>query len=170
MTRRSKLGLIALALAVAAVAFAVARSGGGDDAERAAPVPAQPAAEAVTTEAGTTEATTEEVEAETLPAETTAPETQAVAPSPPPKPPVVRTRGGKPVGDLRKLRVHRGEIVSFVVTSDIPEEVHVHGYDLSKDVGPGAPARFRFRAELEGIFEVELEGAGEQIIELRVEP
>jgi hypothetical protein len=60
--------------------------------------------------------------------------------------------------------------VRFTVTSDVAEEVHVHGYDILKEVAPGAPARFRFEATFEGIFEVELERSGEPILELRVEP
>ena len=68
------------------------------------------------------------------------------------------------------MTVAKGETVRFDVTSDIAEEVHVHGYDILQEVGPDAPAHFRFSADLEGIFEVELEGVGEEILEVRVEP
>jgi hypothetical protein len=66
--------------------------------------------------------------------------------------------------------VKAGDRVRFVVQADAPEEVHVHGYDISKDVGPGQNARFNFVADLEGIFEIELENSGVQIVELVVEP
>jgi hypothetical protein len=35
---------------------------------------------------------------------------------------------------------------------------------------PGKPARYVFRANIEGIFEVELEEAGVQLIKLQVDP
>ena len=49
-------------------------------------------------------------------------------------------------------------------------QVHLHGYDISRDVKPGSRARFSFEANAEGIFEVELHGSGTQIAELVVEP
>jgi hypothetical protein len=48
--------------------------------------------------------------------------------------------------------------------------VHVHGYDVSRDVPAGGSVRFGFPARPEGIFEVELEGRHVQIAELRVTP
>jgi hypothetical protein len=48
--------------------------------------------------------------------------------------------------------------------------VHVHGYDLFRDVAPGRPARFSFPARVDGVFEIELEDRAEQIISLRVRP
>jgi heme/copper-type cytochrome/quinol oxidase subunit 2 len=79
-------------------------------------------------------------------------------------------RAGEPVGGVRKLRVEKGEEVRFAVTADVAEEVHVHGYELFEDVRPGRPARLRFEAGIEGIFEIELEGSHTPIAELRVEP
>jgi len=48
--------------------------------------------------------------------------------------------------------------------------VHLHGYDISRDMKPGSRARFSFEANAEGVFEVELHGPGTQIAELTVEP
>jgi len=39
-----------------------------------------------------------------------------------------------------------------------------------QDVAPGEPVTFDFPADIEGVFEAELEGAHEQILELRVNP
>ena len=47
--------------------------------------------------------------------------------------------------------------VVITVTSDVADEVHVHGYDLMADVAPGAPATIRFTADAPGRFEIELE-------------
>src|SRR5688572_13882850 len=42
-------------------------------------------------------------------------------------------------GVVRELEAEQGETVRFRVVSPRPDEVHVHGYDLLKDVGPGDP-------------------------------
>ena len=71
------------------------------------------------------------------------------------------------------MRPHRQEVGSDVVvtvTSDVADEVHLHGYDLSADVAPGAPATIRFEANAPGRFEIELENTGVQIAELEVRP
>jgi plastocyanin len=79
-------------------------------------------------------------------------------------------RNGEPVGGVAELEYSAGEEVKFKVRSDVADEVHVHGYDISKDVEAGGTVSFSFPAELEGIFEVELEERAEQIAELRVNP
>ena len=79
-------------------------------------------------------------------------------------------KDGEPVGGVQDLDYKAGEKVRFTVDSDVADEVHVHGYDLTKDVAAGGSASFSFPAEIEGIFEVELEERGEQIAELRVNP
>jgi hypothetical protein len=56
------------------------------------------------------------------------------------------------------------------VSSDTADEVHVHGYDLKKDVAAGGTVSFAFRADIDGIFEVELENSGIQLAQLRVDP
>jgi len=66
--------------------------------------------------------------------------------------------------------VQSGDTVRFVVEADAPEEVHVHGFDLAEEVGPGKPARFSFEAAFEGVFEVELENGGVEIARIEIEP
>ena len=64
----------------------------------------------------------------------------------------------------------QGSEVVLTVTSEVADEVHVHGYDLMADVAPGAPATIRFTANAPGRFEIELENTGVQIAELEVRP
>ena len=90
-------------------------------------------------------------------------------PSPPPVA-NVRVKNGKPVGGIQDLTFNKGGTVQFAVTSDVSDEVHVHGYDLMKDVAPGHPVKFKFPAKIDGEFEVELENRGEQIAALKVNP
>lgn len=84
--------------------------------------------------------------------------------------PTIVVRDGEPVGGVQELEYSAGEEIRFRVSSDAAEEIHVHGYDLMKDVPAGGTVEFDFPAELEGIYEAELEGLGAQIIELRINP
>lgn len=77
---------------------------------------------------------------------------------------------GEPVGGIAQLTYNKGEEVRFVVDSDVSEEVHMHGYDIMKDVKAGGSVSFDFPATIEGVFEAELEGRKEQILELTVNP
>jgi hypothetical protein len=79
-------------------------------------------------------------------------------------------RDGKPVGGVRDLTYEKGDRIRFKVESDVGDEVHVHGYDIMKDVEAGGSIGFDFPATLEGVFEAELEGRKEQIVELTVNP
>jgi hypothetical protein len=89
-----------------------------------------------------------------------------------PRPQIDRVvvRGGQPVGGVERLEYDSGERVRFIVRSDVADEVHVHGYDISKEVTAGGSVRFGFPADIEGVFEVELEQRHVQIAELRVNP
>jgi len=84
--------------------------------------------------------------------------------------PTIVVRDGEPVGGIEKLEYGAGDQIEFAVESDVAEEIHVHGYDLMKDVPAGGTVAFSFPAEIEGIFEVEMEGQSLQIAELRVNP
>jgi hypothetical protein len=77
---------------------------------------------------------------------------------------------GKPVGGIAHLTYNEGERVRFEVDSDVSDEVHMHGYDIMKDVEAGGSVSFDFPATLEGVFEAELEDRKEQILELTVNP
>lgn len=87
-----------------------------------------------------------------------------------PNVPTIVIRNGEPVGGIEELEYSAGDQIRFEVESDVADEVHVHGYDLAEDVPAGGSVSFDFPAEIEGIFEVELEGRKEQIAELRVNP
>jgi heme/copper-type cytochrome/quinol oxidase subunit 2 len=93
-------------------------------------------------------------------------------PAKPAPPPVIQVRveGGKPVGGIKKIKVSKGERVRFAVSSDVADEIHVHGYDFMKDVEAGGKVSFSFPAKIDGVFEIELEHLGEQIAELEVQP
>jgi len=80
----------------------------------------------------------------------------------------VQIAGGQVTGDTGRVPVVLGEQVTLSVTSDAPEEVHVHGYDLEATLTPGTPAELTFDATLAGVFEVELHEAGTVLLTLQV--
>jgi hypothetical protein len=82
----------------------------------------------------------------------------------------IRVRDGKPVGGITQLDYSKGDQIRIKVVSDVADEVHLHGYDIGKDVKAGGSVTFDLPASLEGVFEIELESRKEQIAELRVEP
>jgi hypothetical protein len=74
------------------------------------------------------------------------------------------------VGGIKRATVAKDKQVVLTVRADVADEVHVHGYDLMKDVAPGAPAVIAFKATIPGRFEAELEERSLQIAELTVNP
>jgi hypothetical protein len=120
-----------------------------------------------TTTTPTTETTTTETTDTT--SDTTTTDTTETTP---PGPTVVRVRvvGGAPQGGIVRETVNQGDRVAIVVTSDVADEIHLHGYDLSRDVAAGGTARLVFRATVPGRFEVELEDRALQIADITVEP
>jgi hypothetical protein len=90
-----------------------------------------------------------------------------------PQEPAVATivvRDGQPVGGVQELEFAKGERIRFTVESDIAEEVHLHGYDIAKDVSAGGKVSFDVAATIEGVFEVELEHSVVSLAEITVTP
>ena len=75
---------------------------------------------------------------------------------------------GAPADGVRRVEVDLGSVVALLVTSDIAEEVHVHGYDILRAVSDGHPAHFAFTAEIPGVFEVEFEGSARLLLLLEI--
>ncbi len=148
-----KVALIAAGLGLL-VSLYFALSPGGDD---------ETASDDATAAQTTTAATTTEPEATTTAATTTAPA----------EPQVVRISVSVP-GDkaptVKHFTIKQGSQVVFVVKSELADEVHLHGYDLSADVAPGEPATIRFKATAPGLFEAELESRSLPIARARGSP
>jgi len=86
-------------------------------------------------------------------------------------PTIVVDKQGKPVGGIADLTYKKGDRIHFKVEVPFEEEIHLHGYDVAKEVPKGGgTVTYDLPAEIEGVFEAELEGRGEQILELKVEP
>lgn len=148
MSRTTRtIAIAGAALALAITAFVLLRP--GDDEE------STPATTATTTTTGAAPA---------------AGTTTATTADPGPKTTIIRLKDGSPVGGKSEIEVSKGDRVRLTVTSDTPDDIHVHGYDIEKPASPGSPARFRFTADIEGRFEVESHVADTQIAEITVNP
>jgi hypothetical protein len=152
-----RLAIVVGAIVVLVVAYVVI-SGGDDEksSDSTQPAASQPAS-TQSTDTGTTGSDTSGTETATEPAA-------------PPAPPTVRVVDAKPQGGIKKLSFDKGDQIRFRVVSDTADEIHVHGYDLMKDVAKGGSVTFSFKGSIDGRFVVELEDHGEQIAELDVQP
>lgn len=81
----------------------------------------------------------------------------------------VEVAGGQVTGDTGRVPVAAGEHVTLSITSDVADEVHVHGYDLDAELAPGTPAELTFDATIPGVFEVELHESGTVLLTLQVQ-
>ena len=62
---------------------------------------------------------------------------------------IVVDQNGKPVGGIAEITLNEGEQVRFKVESAVGDEVHMHGYDIGKDVKAAArsPSTSRRRSK-----------------------
>ncbi len=74
---------------------------------------------------------------------------------------------GEVVGGGRRV-VELDSTVTLRITSDVAEEIHVHGYERYEDLVPGESVDVTFVADIPGVFEVELHDAGIPLVELQV--
>ncbi|HEX2129079.1 MAG TPA: hypothetical protein VHF58_07670 [Solirubrobacterales bacterium] len=96
-------------------------------------------------------------------------------PDKPPKPeepeiPTIEIRNGQPVGGIAELEYDVGDKIEFYVDSDVTDHVHLHGYDVMKDVTAGQRIKFSVPATLDGVYEAELEDSVVPIAEITVNP
>lgn len=61
-----------------------------------------------------------------------------------------------------------GADVRIEITSDVSDELHLHGYDLVLALEPGEPGVLEFTADIEGRFELETHDLGLQLLQLEV--
>lgn len=75
---------------------------------------------------------------------------------------------GEVTGDTDRVEVPLGTNVRLTITSDVVDEVHVHGYELTTAVPAGQAAQVEFLADQPGVFEVELHDARKVLTRLQV--
>lgn len=140
MKTGTRWAVLGLVVVVAVVAFVIAQSGGTSSSSKSTQAQAPTSGTAVKST------------------------TQAAAPK------VIVVRNAKAVGGVADITVKKGDQVRFTVQSDSAQEIHVHGYDFHKNVPKNGSVSFSFPAKIDGGFVIELEGPGQQIAALKVQP
>ena len=144
-----------VALMLAAVtAGAIALAGCGGDSTNDAVTTTEATATAPTTTADTTTTT----------------ETTQTTPASEAKVIMVNVVKGVPKGGIQRPTVDKGDKVVLVVRTDSGEAVHLHGYNIEKDVVPGQAVRMPFTANIAGRFEVELHPTDALLAVIEVKP
>jgi hypothetical protein len=85
-------------------------------------------------------------------------------------PATIEVKNAAPVGGVKTLTYKKGDTIDLTVKSDTADEVHFHGYDVHKDVARGGSVQFRFPANIDGQFVVELENHKQTLANVKVEP
>jgi hypothetical protein len=83
----------------------------------------------------------------------------------------------KAVGGAQDISVTEGDHLTVTLMTDAPAELHIHGYELSREVDAGSTGSIKFTADTTGEFEVEAhpithgeEGEGVELATLQVNP
>ena len=160
----ARLGLVVGAIAVLVAAFLIARGGGDDNGSSSS------GSQATTTTQARTNPDSQTTPDHSGRGQESEPQTQTQ--TQPPAVPVrtIRVKGGQAVGGVKTLTYQNGDRVRLRVVDDAADEVHVHGFDIEREVSPSEPARFDFKADIEGRFDVELHSSDTQIAVLEVRP
>lgn len=146
MSRSQRLVFLGVAVVIAVVAVVVLGSGNDEE------------------EASTPSAVVETA----TPSPTSTPDDGAAEPTPTPTPkPEIPTLSAE---NPQRIKVKQGDTARFAVASDVDDEIHLHGYDQSKEVQAGKKAVLTVKADITGIFEIELENSGTPVGELEVRP
>lgn len=158
MKRPKRHRVVLAGLALALLAAGCGDASGGDSTTTTAPPSTTTSSEAeVTTTVAPTSTAADDAETTT----TTEPDAGQ-------GPLEVEFEGGEVVGGAPTHEVEIGATVHLLVSSDVADHVHVHGYDLFFDVVPDEPTEIMFTADVPGVFEIEMEGTHELLVELVV--
>lgn len=82
----------------------------------------------------------------------------------------IEIQTGKPVEGAKTFQVKQGDTVTFNVSSDTEGELHLHGYDLTKEMAPGKTVSVSLTANATGRFPFEIEDTAVEIGFLEVLP
>ena len=75
---------------------------------------------------------------------------------------------GRPVGGIQRPTVKKGETVRMVVKTNVGTQVHLHGYNIEKNIKKGVPTVIQFVAKVQGRFALELHPMDAQLAQLTV--
>ena len=85
--------------------------------------------------------------------------------------PELEIRNGAPVGGPLQVEVTEGDELRIDVTTDAPDELHLHSYDVYLDIQPGKKNELVVeKADIGGVFELESHTTGTLLAEISVVP
>ena len=80
----------------------------------------------------------------------------------------VSVRDGKVTPKPRRVTVALGDQIRLQVTSDVDDELHVHGFDIEEPLEAGRTTTVELTADQQGVFEVETHETELQLLQLAV--
>jgi hypothetical protein len=81
---------------------------------------------------------------------------------------VVEVTNGKVSPPTHRVKVAKGTAIRLLVMSDEADEVHVHGYEIEKELPAGERVTLDFTADQTGLFDIELHESDLQLAQLEV--
>ncbi|MGH8940557.1 MAG: cupredoxin domain-containing protein [Actinomycetes bacterium] len=81
---------------------------------------------------------------------------------------VVAVKDGKVSPKPHRVKISMGTRVRLLVTSDVDDQVHVHGYELEKELPAGQTVTVKFVADQAGLYEVETHDSELTLLQLEV--
>ncbi len=81
---------------------------------------------------------------------------------------VVSVKDGKVTPKPGRVKVTKDTQVRLLVTSDVDDELHVHGFDLEKEMPAGQTVTLKFTADQQGVFEIETHESELVLLQLEV--
>lgn len=76
--------------------------------------------------------------------------------------------GGHVSGDVGRIPVAVGTVVDIVISSDVAEEAHLHGYNKAGEIPAGGTVTLRFTADVAGVFALELHRSDQELARLQI--
>jgi plastocyanin len=80
----------------------------------------------------------------------------------------VSVRDGKVTPKPRRVTVSLGDQIRLQVTSDVDDELHVHGFDVEEPLEAGRTTTVELTADQQGVFEVETHETELELLQLEV--
>jgi hypothetical protein len=80
----------------------------------------------------------------------------------------VAVTDGKVEPKPHRVEVAKDSQVRLIVTSDVDDELHVHGYEVEAELEAGRPTTVELVADQTGIFEVETHESELELLQLEV--
>ena len=79
-------------------------------------------------------------------------------------------KAGKPVGGVQVYKLKRDDDVTLTVVADRADQLHVHGYEIERELVADQPQTVKFIAKRTGRFSVELHKSGATLAILEIYP